>query len=89
MERSKEPHLEIVTRQTPGGGLEVFELPLGGYLILHETDVKRTMPMQLVKCTMKSIHLRCGCSNPKCTLVLRLQVERSGAHPPQFRADHK
>lgn len=64
-----------------GGGLNMSRLKEGCSLLIHETQMKETSIMRILKISMKTIDLRCQCGNPSCNLVLRLRVERAGAHP--------
>lgn len=64
-----------------GNNLTAKQLPEGGIIQLHESATKETSLLVVEKIRMKAIDLRCLCGNPRCSLRLRLRVERSGNHP--------
>lgn len=56
-------------------------VPIGGGMLIHESNMKETAPMLIAKITIKHIDLVCICGRQGCNLKLRLRLEKSGGHP--------
>lgn len=80
MSEEDKPFIAMVTGKS-GHQLDATRFPENCMLVIHESDIKETSLMVLTKIRMKNLDMRCGCGNPKCTLVIRWRAERSGNHP--------